>query len=139
MTTAVQPRRRAGPFALAAVPPPLRPALRAFLLGYASAVGPRLVGLLARYVKARRSREEVERKEPVGQRLRAALASGFGWDRFPAFCALLIGGSTFLEVSFTVVEFHPKHFALARMDPSSHAIPAADHVCTLDPPPPTAS
>ena len=104
-TTAVQPRRRAGPFALAVVPPALRPALRAFLLGYASAIGPRLVGILVRYVKARRAGGEAERVEHVGQKLRAALASGFGWDRFPAFCALLIGGSTFLEVSSPVHSF----------------------------------
>lgn len=100
MTTAVPARRRGVPrISFRAVPPSLRPALRAFLLGFASTVGPRLVSLLARYVKSKRAATDENEKIRIADSLRAVLASGFGWNRFPAFCALFVGGSTFLEVS----------------------------------------
>lgn len=110
MTTAVQARRRGVPrISLRAVPPSLRPALRAFLLGYASTVGPRLVSLLARYVKSKRAASDGDERIRVAHSLRAVLNSGLGWDRFPAFCALSVGGSTFLEVSSLLMSFgfHP--------------------------------
>lgn len=115
MTATVQPRRRAAPRLLpGAVPPALRPALRAFLLGYASTVGPRLVSLLARYVKSKRaaSKGDGGEKVRVADSLRAVLASGFGWNRFPAFCALFLGGSTILEVGSCIIDFHTDRFAL---------------------------
>jgi hypothetical protein len=107
MTNAAQLRRAGPPTLQGAVPPALRPALRAFLFGYASAVGPRLFSLLVRYAKSKHGRrgkeggkeeEEEAREVRVVEGLRAVLASGLGWTRFPAFCALLVGGSTFLEV-----------------------------------------
>ena len=108
MTTAVQARRRGIPqVSLRAVPPSLRPAFRAFLLGYVSTVGPRLVSLLARYVKFKRAARDGDEKIRVADSLRAVLTSGFGWNRFPAFCALFVGGSTFLEVSSLFWTFIP--------------------------------
>lgn len=99
MVTAVRARRCAVPaLSLRAVPPSLRPAFRAFLLGYASTVAPRLVSLLAHYVKSKRVASDSDKEFNVADSLRAVLASGFGWRRFPAFCALFVGGSTFLEV-----------------------------------------
>ena len=103
MTTTVQ--ARAPKISLRAVPPYLRPALRACLLGYASTVGPRLVSLLARYVKSKRAASDGKEKGSLADSLRAILASGLGWNRFPAFCALFIGGSTFLEVGSLFVAF----------------------------------
>lgn len=100
MATAMQVRRRGvSQISLRAVPPSLRPALRAFLLGYASTVGPRLASLLARYVKSKRAASDTDEKIRIADSLRAVLASGLGGKRFPAFCALFVGGSTFLEVS----------------------------------------
>ncbi|PKS09697.1 hypothetical protein jhhlp_004318 [Lomentospora prolificans] len=101
--TAVHPRRqpsRSLHLSLGAVPPALRPAVSAFLFGYASAVGPRILTLLAQYCAAiRASGHDGEKKRGRAvSSLRSALASGFGWNRFPAFCAALAGGSTLLEV-----------------------------------------
>lgn len=100
MTTAVQIRRGGPRLLYRTVPPALRPALRSFLIGYASAVGPRLLSFLVRYAKSKRVGSAGEDKNVrILDSLRAVLASGLGWNRFPAFCALLVGGSTFLEVS----------------------------------------
>jgi hypothetical protein len=83
-----------------AVPPGLRPLLRAYILGYASSTAPRLLTLLLTYVSRRRKGEDGSL-----QGLRAAilrtLRSGLDFQRFPTFCATLVGGSTLLQVSIT--------------------------------------
>jgi hypothetical protein len=83
--------------------------VRAYLLGYASAVGPRLLTLLLQHV-ARRRRNETkststarsappEESYPAG--LQRILRGGLDWQRFPTFCAVLVGGTTLLEASLT--------------------------------------
>ena len=94
------------------VPPILRPLVRAYILGYASSVGPRLVTLVLQVVAAGRKRvpapdadTNADRdnakpppREPFAFSLRRILRSGFDPLRFPTFCAVLIGGTTILEV-----------------------------------------
>lgn len=82
------------------IPPLLRPLVRAYLLGYASAVAPRLLTLLLQqHVSSRRTAHDTRHGEPFLAALRRILGGGLDWRRFPAFCALLVGGSTLLEAS----------------------------------------
>jgi hypothetical protein len=119
------------------IPPVLRPAVRAWLLGYASAVGPRLLTLLLHHIAQARRRRRLAKatnqdaghddkdkdkdKDNSGanshhnictpsfmDELRRILGSAFGWHRLPAFCAALVGGSTLLEVS-AVTMSHAAH------------------------------
>lgn len=94
--------------ALATVPPLLRPVLRAYLIGYASAVGPRLLTLILQHV-SRRSKKKCqtceEDKDKKTSFLDSALhiiRTGFEFERFPTFCAVLVGGSTFLRVRVVI-------------------------------------
>ena len=97
------PRRRWD----SAIPPILRPLVRAYLLGYASAVGPRLLTLLLQHVARRRRNNETKstfttqpaESFPAG--LQRILRGGLDWQRFPTFCAVLVGGTTLLEASLT--------------------------------------
>ncbi|KAI9843856.1 MAG: hypothetical protein M1838_002428 [Thelocarpon superellum] len=70
----------------------IKPLLRAYALGYLSSTSPRLVTTLASLLRNGRNKEEALSK--LFQSFRAALAL----DRFPAFCGLLIGGSTLLQI-----------------------------------------
>ncbi|KAJ0125366.1 hypothetical protein J7T55_006712 [Diaporthe amygdali] len=87
------------------VPPLFRPILRAYLLGYAFTVGPRLLALVLyhalKLVRTRRKAVDgpAENKpEPLLlQSLLRTVRAGFEWQRFPTFCAALVGGSTLLE------------------------------------------
>lgn len=93
-----------------AIPPPLRPLLKAYLIGYASTVGPRLLNVLFRQIAALRKRRNTTTtaenstspsQSPHGNllaSLRRLIISGFDWRAFPTFCAVLVGGSTLLEV-----------------------------------------
>lgn len=103
------------------VPPVLRPLIRAYILGYASSVGPRIVTLVLQFISARRQQRRRQRRgdpasdpdapqllsdspppqESFASSLRRILVSGFDPRRFPAFCAALIGGATMLEVRTT--------------------------------------
>lgn len=103
------------------IPPVLRPLVRAYLLGYASAVAPRLLTLLLQHISRRRPRRRnstaAEPSTPDGEAstthkqlrsqptresflagLQRILSAGLEWQRFPTFCAVLVGGSTLLEV-----------------------------------------
>ena len=83
------------------VPPLLRPLLRAYVLGYASAVAPRVLTLVLQHATAGRRRLEnppLRVQRPFWEALLRILRGGLGWQRFPTFCALLVGGSTLLEV-----------------------------------------
>lgn len=84
-----------------AVPPLLRPLIRAYLLGYASTVAPRLATLLVQHLTKSSYRGKVAHQKPqpsFQKSLQHILHSGLEWQRFPTFCATLIGGSTLLEV-----------------------------------------
>ena len=76
-----------------AVPAALRPLLTAYLFGYASSVTPRLLTLILKHLGE---------KGKTAASFRASLAlilkGGLDWQRFPAFCAALVGGSTLLQV-----------------------------------------
>ncbi|KAK4101420.1 hypothetical protein N658DRAFT_471227 [Parathielavia hyrcaniae] len=103
------------------IPPALRPVVRAYLLGYAYAVGPRLLTLLLQHVVRRRLRKRTKKQtttahdaqngEPFSAALRGILVRALDWQRFPTFCAALVGGTTLLEVSLAVPFFHP-HLAV---------------------------
>lgn len=68
--------------------------LRAYLLGYLSSVAPKLFSLLAVLVRRRRSLRES--LYSTYQTLRVAAQP----NRFPAFCGVLVGSSTFLSLAF---------------------------------------
>ncbi|PGG97711.1 hypothetical protein AJ79_09119 [Helicocarpus griseus UAMH5409] len=68
----------------------LKPILRAHVLGYLTVTGPKLISFLKVL-----SRKDLT-KEDKCNRLFKVLGGGFYWNRFPAFCALLVGGSTLL-------------------------------------------
>jgi hypothetical protein len=94
---------RGGPH-VGSVPPALRPLARAYLFGYASAVAPRLLTVIAQYVTRRRRNSEkllaVDDRDEVSllDSILYILKSGFDPQRFPTFCAVLVGGSTLLQV-----------------------------------------
>lgn len=91
------------------VPPLLRPLVRAYVLGYAFSVGPRLLALILHHVltiirkpssgaNGTARKKKPGPKPPFAEAMRKILRAGFEWQRFPAFCAALVGGSTLLEV-----------------------------------------
>jgi hypothetical protein len=89
---------------LGPVPPALRPLVRAYVLGYGSAVLPRLVTLLLqRFTQWRRRHHHkntstAERDDrSFAEAVLHILGTGLELHRFPAFCAALIGGTTLLE------------------------------------------
>ncbi|KAK0723145.1 integral membrane protein [Lasiosphaeria miniovina] len=106
------------------IPPVLRPLMRAYLLGYASAVAPRLLTLFLQYLTGRRHKVPA-RDTPSGtadaeaktkgvhvqgqlflDSLRHVLLGGLDLQRFPTFCATIVGGSTLLEVPLKGVFNH---------------------------------
>lgn len=87
----------------ARIPPAVQPLVRAYLLGYASAVAPRLLTLLlqhlTRWKHAKRQQQmQQQNGDTFLESLERILRSGFDPRRFPTFCAALVGGSTLLEV-----------------------------------------
>jgi hypothetical protein len=87
------------------IPPILRPLVRAYLFGYASAAGPRLLTLVLQHAARRRrdskqttTARETPPAEPFLPALQRILLGPLGVQSFPAFCAALVGGTTFLEV-----------------------------------------
>lgn len=88
---------------LRSLPPALRPLVRAYVLGYASAVVPRLLTLVLQNLS--RARPKNANRLPADQDERTfaesvlhTLRTGLEPQRFPTFCALLVGGSTLLQV-----------------------------------------
>jgi len=98
-----------------AIPPVLRPLVRAYLLGYASTVAPRVLTLVLQHLTRRRkgrpatttandatatatAKQPPQPPPPFFVSLTHILRSGLDWQRFPAFCAAIVGGSTLLEV-----------------------------------------
>ncbi|KAI1826907.1 integral membrane protein [Xylaria intraflava] len=84
------------------IPPVLRPVLRAYILGYASAVAPRVLTLILQHHGRRKRRGpddgEVQPHESFLASLRRILCGGLDPQRFPAFCAALVGGTTLLDI-----------------------------------------
>lgn len=88
---------------LQSIPPVLRPLVRAYLLGYASAVLPRLLTLVLQHLSNRRRKAPnyalPERDENTFlESAKHVLKTGLDPYRFPTFCAALVGGSTLLQV-----------------------------------------
>ncbi|KAI0389206.1 integral membrane protein [Xylariaceae sp. FL0594] len=88
-----------------AISPILRPVVRAYVLGYASAVAPRLATLLVQHGCAMRRRgrgsadaDGSQSRDSLVASLRRSLYGGLDSRRFPTFCAALVGGTTLLEV-----------------------------------------
>lgn len=117
MDTATPPltqlRRRHPPRTLpweGPIPRILRPLVRAYLLGYASTVAPRLLTVLLHLFSrgARRYAADASKGSQTGgprariayllTSVRAILLTGLEFRRFPTFCAVLIGGLTLLQV-----------------------------------------
>ncbi|KAM0277914.1 hypothetical protein ACHAQH_005457 [Verticillium albo-atrum] len=103
---------RRGPLdIIPSTPPLLRPLVRAYLLGYASSVAPRLLTILLQHVsrvgrkRSGTSADAQKEHESFLSSLRHIVLTGFELRRFPAFCALLAGGSTLLEEPFRLF-FH---------------------------------
>ncbi|KAB5528161.1 integral membrane protein [Coniochaeta sp. 2T2.1] len=91
----------------ASVPPLLRPLVRAYILGYLSSVVSRLPTLLGHILQALRQQRSLKKKgsseSPVKDAhlldsLKSILLHPLHWQRFPTFCAALVGGSTLLEI-----------------------------------------
>ncbi|KAH7040460.1 uncharacterized protein B0I36DRAFT_10678 [Microdochium trichocladiopsis] len=93
------------------IPLLLRPVLRAFILGYGSAVAPRVLTLVLQHVSRLRQRSKnaaaakgrvdgvsCAPHEPFFVSLGRLLRGGLDPQRFPTFCAALVGGSTLFEV-----------------------------------------
>ncbi|KAK4122611.1 hypothetical protein N657DRAFT_620536 [Parathielavia appendiculata] len=95
------------------IPPALRPVVRAYLLGYAYAVGPRLLTLLLQHVARRRltrrankqttTAHDTQNGEPFSAAFRGILMRALDWQSFPTFCAALVGGTALLERPLAVL------------------------------------
>jgi hypothetical protein len=79
------------------IPPVLRPVLRAYVLGYASSTAPRLLTLLLTHLSRRRKNIDENPEDYFAPSLLRILKGGLELQRFPTFCAALVGGSTLLE------------------------------------------
>jgi hypothetical protein len=81
------------------LPPVLRPVIRAYVLGYASSTAPRLLTLLLTHLSRKTKNIGIDEKpkDSFTRSLIRILRGGLELQRFPTFCAALVGGSTFLE------------------------------------------
>ena len=81
----------------ASIPPVLRPLVRAYVLGYASSTVPRLLALLLTHLTRKRKNGNKKKQDGLLSSAGLILYKGLDFQRFPTFCAALIGGSTLLE------------------------------------------
>lgn len=80
------------------IPPTLRPLIRAFLVGYVSAVAPRVLAvLLQRLSRKRQAKDSETQQNTLPHALLEVLRKGFDPQGFPTFCANLVGGSLLLQ------------------------------------------
>lgn len=79
------------------IPPLFRPVLRAYVLGYASSTAPRLLTLLLTHLSWRRKNIDEKPEDYFLLSFIRILKGGLEFQRFPTFCAALVGGSTLLE------------------------------------------
>ena len=105
----------------------VQPILRAYALGYASSTAPRLLTLLLTHLSRRRKNIDVRPDDPFFLSLIRILRGGLELQRFPTFCAALVGGSTLLEVCTFVsihncqkLETNPPRFRFGNF---SHSLP----------------
>jgi len=97
----VRNTKAGGTLNLSAIPPALRPAVKAYAFGYASAVGPRLLTLILQRLTRRKRRRLSQGQDTDSSTFRKQALNiiriGFEPQRFPTFCAVLAGGSTLLQ------------------------------------------
>lgn len=97
-------RTRTAILPLSSIPSALRPLVRAYLLGYASAVLPRLSTLFLQHLARRKPRRpdytlpDTHNDESLYVSCQHVLRTALHPYQFPAFCAVLVGGSTLLQV-----------------------------------------
>jgi hypothetical protein len=77
--------------------PLLQPILRSYVLGYASSTAPRLLTLLLTHLSRRRKHIDEKPDDRFLVSLLRILKGGLEIQRFPTFCAALVGGTTLLE------------------------------------------
>ncbi|KAK9442016.1 integral membrane protein [Metarhizium brunneum] len=102
ISTGTSSPRKSSFLQLQSIPPPLRPLVRAYLLGYASAVLPRLLTLVLQHLSNRKRKTPnyalPERDENTFlESAKHVLKTGLDPCRFPTFCAALVGGATLLQ------------------------------------------
>ncbi|PBP21947.1 integral membrane protein [Diplocarpon rosae] len=76
------------------IPLLLRPILRAYVLGYASSTAPRILTLLLTHRSRRRENVDKKPDHAFFYSALRILRGGLELQRFPAFCAAIVGGST---------------------------------------------
>ena len=91
-----------------AIPLRIRPLIRAYVLGYASSTAPRLLTLLLTHLSRRRKNIDENPDDCFFPSLLRILKGGLEWQRFPTFCAALVGGSSLLEARDSVRSRCPK-------------------------------
>lgn len=87
------------------IPPVLRPLVRAYVLGYASSTVPRLLSLLLTHLTRKRKHDKEKKRKGLFSSAGVILRTGLDFQRFPTFCAALIGGSTLLEARDNIYPF----------------------------------
>ncbi|KEY70412.1 hypothetical protein S7711_06580 [Stachybotrys chartarum IBT 7711] len=133
------PRRDAAPRAvvrsvlqLQQLPAVLRPLVRAYVLGYVSAVTPRLLALILKHVLRRRTSSTSPPKDNEAPSfLKSAahvLKTASELDRFPTFCAVLAGGTALLQVGNQILDT-PNALALLKL-PSQQKL-RSSHSCMI--------
>jgi hypothetical protein len=85
------------------IPPALRPVFRAYILGYASSTAPRLLTLLLTHLSRKRKNTDEEVDGSFLLSLLRILKGGLEFQRFPTFCAALVGGLTLLQVGHVII------------------------------------
>ncbi|KAI1471917.1 uncharacterized protein F4812DRAFT_467804 [Daldinia caldariorum] len=92
------------------IPPIIRPLIRAYVLGYASTVTPRLLTLILKHVtRSRRDKGAVIVTQPHDSfisSLQRIVRGGLELQRFPTFCAALVGGTTLLEARSPMITLY---------------------------------
>ncbi|KAG5940135.1 hypothetical protein E4U59_002638 [Claviceps monticola] len=102
-------RTRTAILPLSSIPSALRPLVRAYLLGYASAVLPRLSTLFLQHLARRKPRRpdytlpDTHSDESLYISCQHVLRTALHPYKFPAFCAVLVGGSTLLQALLSKV------------------------------------
>ena len=91
------PRASQGASLESSIPPILRPLVRAYVLGYASSTIPRLLSLLLTHLIRKKKNNDKKKQSNLLSSAGSILLKGLDPQRFPTFCAALIGGSTLLE------------------------------------------
>ncbi|KAI5918764.1 integral membrane protein [Camillea tinctor] len=112
-STPLTQKSRGRPTLDGSIPPILKPLIRAYVLGYASAVAPRVLTLVLQYASKRRGNRgpaNVTRPHDSSffTSLQHILCGGLDLQRFPTFCAALVGGTTLLEARSWELSTPPK-------------------------------